>query len=161
MIVVSNTSPIINLACIGRLDILQKLFSEIHIPDSVYEEIVLDGVGKYGAFEVSKSNWIKRKKVNTNLTIALKLQLDKGEAEAIALSIESKSDFLLIDESKGRKIASKFGVKIIGLLGILTLAKRKGLISEIKPIIDDLIEKAGFWINSELYDFILKEVQEN
>jgi len=88
------------------------------------------------------------------------LELDIGEAEAIALAVERKSDILLIDEQKGRKVASRLGLDRIGILGILIQAKNKGFIIEVKPIMDDLRIQAGFWIKNDLYNYVLQEAGE-
>jgi uncharacterized protein len=66
---------------------------------------------------------------------------------------------LLIDERRGRKVASRLGLKFIGLLGMLVEAKRKGFIV-VKPILDDMIAKAGFWVDSQLYARVLQEAGE-
>jgi hypothetical protein len=109
MIVVSDTSPIINLAIIGKLDILPKVFGEIIIPTTVFQEITIDGAGMAGSGEILHADWIQvRKSSNSNLFLALKSQVDPGEAEAIALSVELKPYFLLIDERIGRQLAKDF-----------------------------------------------------
>lgn len=90
MIVVADTSPIINLAAIGQLDLLRRLYGTIWIPDAVYREIVETGAGEPGAVEVREFAWIERHAVrSTDLVTALRLELDAGEAEATALAIES------------------------------------------------------------------------
>ncbi len=161
MIVVSNTSPIINLAAVGQLDLLRKLYGNVLIPESVRDEIVVAGKGQPGSHEVEKSNWIKSTRVQaTPIVASLELELDKGEAEAIALSIELKADLFLLDEHKGRLVASRLGVRCVGLMGALMEAKQRGLISSVKPIVDDLIEKAGFWISHDLYKHVLHSAGE-
>ncbi|MFZ5516885.1 MAG: DUF3368 domain-containing protein [Candidatus Zhuqueibacterota bacterium] len=156
MIVVSNASPIINLAAIDRLHILKDLFEKIIIPDAVFEEIAIKGAGQPGANEVKNLKWIECQSVsNTTLKKVLQSDLDAGEAGAIALSMEVNADLLLIDEKIGRTIASQLGLKYIGVIGILIYAKSKGIIPEIKPVLDDLIFKAGFWIDQKLYDRVL------
>lgn len=156
MLIVSNTSPIINLAAIGRLDILKKLFNKIIIPEAVYKEIVVIGAGLAGAKEVENSNWIITRKVdNKTLVKAIYEDLDIGEAEALALAIELKADLLLLDERIGRKIASRFEVSLLGVLGILMYAKQKKEITSVRPLMDELIVKAGFWISTKLYEQVL------
>ncbi|MEM8900486.1 MAG: DUF3368 domain-containing protein, partial [Bacteroidota bacterium] len=86
--------------------------------------------------------------------------LDKGEASAIALSKEIQPDFLAIDEKKGRSIAISMGIPVIGLLGILLIAKKSALIPKIKPLLNDLREKAGFLIDDNLYQKVLNEANE-
>lgn len=162
MIVVSNTSPVINLAAIGHLDLLEKLFQQIIISPAVYQEITVDGTGQPGSQEVYSLPWIKTKKVNNpTLVKALQGELDKGEAEAIALAIENKADLLLLDERKGREVASRFGIQCIGVLGILILAKENDYIHRIKPVVNELIAKAGFWVSPALYEYVLNTAGES
>ena len=161
MIVVSNTSPLINLAAVGQLDLLSKLYDKIIIPQAVYDEIIGMGAGQTGAYEVSRLDWIEVRQVtNRPMATTLEADLDIGEAEAVVLSIELEANLLLIDERKGRTLAERLGIRHIGLLGVLVNAKRDGLISEVRPIMDLLMTKAGFWIRTELYHHILKTVGE-
>ena len=89
MHVVSNSSPLINLARIGRLTLLRELFGVLIVPDAVWQEVVVEGAGQPGADEVRSAEWIQRQAVmNTQLVQALQQDLDAGEAEAIALSLE-------------------------------------------------------------------------
>ena len=161
MIVVSNTSPLVNLAAVGQLDLLQRLYDKVVIPQSVHDEIVIAGAGQLGAIEVATFDWIETRQVaDRNLVASLQLELDDGEAEAIALAVELKADLILLDERKGRVIAARLGLRFIGLLGMLVEAKHRGLISAVRPIMNDLIGKAGFWIGQELYDYILQVAEE-
>lgn len=161
MIVVSDTSPIINMAAIGHLELLRKLYKGLVIPQAVYHETTVKGLGQVGAQEIEKSKWIEVEEIpDKNLTEALKLELDEGEAEAIALAIGIKADLLLIDERRGRKIADRFGLKYIGLLGAIIEAKHKNLIPNVRSLLDSLISKAGFWIDQELYNRVLQAAGE-
>jgi predicted nucleic acid-binding protein len=161
MIVVSNTSPIINLAVVGQLDLLRQLYGKVVIPQAVYTEIVVVGAGQPGADEVATSDWIEtRQVVNRTAVTALQLELDDGEAEAIALAVEAGADLLLLDEALARAIAARFGLRFIGLLGCIVEAKKRGLVSAVRPIVDDLIGKAGFWIGRPFYEHVLQTAGE-
>lgn len=161
MIVVSNTSPIINLAAVNQLSILYELYDRIIIPEAVFHEICVIGAGQPGSEEVKKFDWIITQKVsNQTLVKALRIELDRGEAEAIALAIELNADLLLIDEKIGRSVATRFDLKFIGLLGIIIEAKSKGLVESLRPILNDLQTQAGFWISRKLYDHVLKFANE-
>jgi predicted nucleic acid-binding protein len=161
MNVVSNTSPIINLAAIDQLGLLKQLYGAVTIPQAVYNEVCIRGSGLPGAAEVMAGDWIQTRIVaNAALVATLTADLDKGEAEAIALAVEIGSDLLLLDERRGRLIASRLGLRCLGLLGLLIQAKRSGAVSAVKPLVDELRARAGFWVSAELYDRVLYEAGE-
>lgn len=161
MIVISDTSPIINLAAVGQIDLLQRLYTSIVIPQAVYDEIVLAVSGQPGADEVRTSPWIQVQSIsNTTLRTALLNELDIGEAETIVLALETHADLLLMDERRGRSVAGRLGVNILGLLGVLVMAKQRQLVGEIKPILDDMVQIAGFRISQALYQQVLQTVGE-
>jgi len=161
MHVVSNSSPLINLARIGRLTLLRELFGVLIVPDAVWQEVAVEGAGQPGADEVRSAEWIQRQAVmNTQLVQALQQDLDAGEAEAIALSLELGADLLLMDENLGRQTARHLGLRYIGLIGALVMAKRRGLISAVKPHLDLLRDIAGFRVDAALYDHVLKDQSE-
>ena len=151
MIIVSDTSPISNLAAIGRLDLLQQLYGTVVIPLAVYQEIINSGSTDPATLAVQNLNWIQTRSLsNLELLQNLQANLDPGEAEAIALALELKAERLIIDERRGRKRAIESGIKVIGLLGILLAAKKQGSIAEVRPLLVDLIAR-GFWVNPQLY----------
>lgn len=159
MIIVSDTSPVTNLIRVDHLFILQQLFRKLIIPKAVYEELCeIPAQQKI----IGEQNWITIAPViNSELMSRLEHQLDKGEAESIALAIQLQADYLLIDEMKGRHIAEEMGLKIVGLLGILVKAKQENVIVLVKPILERLIEEAGFRIHISLYKRILEMAGEN
>ena len=162
MIIVSNSSPLINLARISKLDILHQLYGNIVIPEAVWHEVVVKGYKYPGAKEIKESIWIKVQTVhNKYLVQALRQYLGAGEAEAIALALELKAELLLIDDHIGRETARHFGLKYIGLIGVLIEAKHKGFINQIKPYLDALRDIAGFRIREELYYRVLQEEGED
>lgn len=161
MIVVSNTSPIINLACVGQLDLLRQLYGQVIIPQAVFAEIAIAGTGEPGAEEVQKLDWIGRRSVTQGQLIkVLRLELDAGEAEAIACALEINADLLLLDERRARDTAQRLGLKFIGILGVLTEAKRQQRIPRIRPVLDNLRHQAGFWVTDALYRRVLEAAGE-
>lgn len=159
--VISNTSPIINLACIGHLDLLPQLYGTVVIPTAVFHEITSASPHAPGAAEIRTADWICRHTVvNRALVTALKLELDSGESEVIACALEYQAQLLLMDERRGRKIAQRFGLTFMGLLGVLVLAKRQKLITRVQPLLNKLRHDAGFWISDALYVRVLQEVAE-
>lgn len=160
MIIVSDTSPINNLAAINQLHLLQQLYEIVIIPEAVYRELTDPSFPVAGSTEVQTLPWIQTRSVSSTIIQALSSELDPGEAEAIALAVELQADQLLIDERRGRIVAARFGLRYIGILGILVEARNRGLISAVKPLLDALINQAGFWVAAPLYNSVLMFVNE-
>lgn len=163
MIVISDTSVITNLVAIHHLHLLQPLYERILIPEAVYRELADIDPPVPGTLEVQTLDWLEVIYLRDR-TIADQLQtqsqLDPGEAEAIALALEIKAELLLIDERRGRAIATRLGLRITGLLGILVEAKQRSLIPSVKPLMDALIATSEFRVSQLLYEQILQMVNE-
>lgn len=158
MSIVSNASPLINLARISKLDLLRRLYGKLAIPEAVWHEVVVEGEGQAGADEVAAATWIEtRSATNRELVRALQQELDAGEAEAIALALEMGAELLLMDEYVGRETAPHLGVRYTGLIGVLIEAKRKGLIRAIKPHLETLRDVAGFRVSDALHIRVLQD----
>lgn len=152
---VSNSTPLIALSKIGKFGLLSEYFSEIIIPEAVYQEVVVAGKDLFGAREVADPALVTVRKVQNHLAVrALEAFLDKGEAEAIILAKELNSRMLLLDDAEGRKIALSMGIKITGTVGILLLAARDNKI-EFKSTLDHLLA-VGFRLSDREYQRILK-----
>ena len=161
MKVVCNASPLINLARIGQLALLPRLFGRLLLPQAVWQEVVEDGRGQPGAEEIRRAVWIERATVsNQPLVHSLRQDLDAGEAEAIALAIEIQADWLLMDERLGRETAQYFGLRYVGLVGILSAAKQRGDLKALRPLLDRLRDVAGFRVSSALYQQVLRDAGE-
>lgn len=161
MKVVSNASPLINLARIGQLALLPRIFGSLLVPEAVWQEVVVAGKGLPGAAEIGLADWIERTAVaNRPLVHSLRQELDAGEAEAIALAVECQADWVLMDERLGRQTAQHFGLGYIGLVGVLRVAKQNGHIQALRPLLDDLRHVAGFRISPTLWDQVLQDAGE-
>ncbi len=161
MIIVSDTSPLNNLAAVDQLYLLYQLYGTVFIPEAVYRELTEPSSPVSGATEVQTFDWIQTCTVNDRTLVeALSNELDIGEAEAIALAVETQAQQVLIDERRGRLVAARLNLRYIGILGILVEAKSQGLITEVKPVLDALINNAGFWVAEALYNRVLRQVNE-
>jgi predicted nucleic acid-binding protein len=155
---VSNTSPISSLAAIGRLEFLKSQFSTLWIPDAVFEELTAhpDPIAQTAIQTALRDQWIQiGTPRDSGLLRLLLLQLHRGEAETIALATDLKAEIVLIDEQEGRQLASKTGLAVTGVLGVLLRAKRAGEIAAVKPEMDLLRSKAHFFVSPALEKKIL------
>ncbi len=154
--VVSNTGPLIALASIGQFDLLHKLFGTIQIPPAVRAEIrdqtTLDAV--------TAADWIIVRDAQDEIAVQLlKEELDAGESQAIIVARERHADLLLIDERAARRKASTLELTAIGTLGVLLMAKKRGLIPVIAPLLTDLY-RSGFRMSPKLYEQVLQSADE-
>jgi hypothetical protein len=159
MLVVSNTSPILNLAIVGQLDRLRQQFGQIQIPPGVLNELKIaeDRPGSQPIQAAITAGWIQVQPVsNRSLVQLLRQTLDGGEAEAISLALELQADWILLDERDGRNAAKSLGLQVTGVLGVLLRAKESGDLPSLQPVIADLTEKAGFRIAPELLARVLQ-----
>lgn len=141
--IVSNSSCLIVLEKLGKLDILQKLYGMIVIPPAVVDEVFRS---------THKPDWIAVVKGKQPLaSMILEKSLGDGESEAIALSLELKAKLLIIDDLAARKLATELNLKFTGVVGILLQAKDRGLISEVRVYLDQML-KHDFRISRTVYD---------
>ncbi len=150
-IVIADAGPIFSLAILGKLELLNALFSEIKIPHAVWEEITLNENTEFYEYV---HNFFSPKACDIKGINDLTLIMDYGESESVILYREVKADFLLIDDKKARKIAENFGINCIGTIGLLAGAKRKGLLEELAPLFRTLIESKRYY-SIELLNQIL------
>ena len=117
------------------------LFDEIYIPKAVFHEAVVLGKGKYGSADIENTAWFNVVEIaNKDLRDSIALSLDHGEAEVIALAKELGINTVVIDEYAGRRYAKMLDINVVGTLGILLKAKEKGLIQQIKPLMELLLK---------------------
>ena len=162
MLVVSNTSPILHLALIDRLSLIQEQFATIIIPKGVLEELRVGEnlPGSKRILDALDAKWLQVEEVQDSAMLRiLKRELDAGEAEAIALALEKSAKWVLLDESEARRIAKDLGLKATGVLGILLRACRQKRIPSLRTEMERLQEKAGFYISDHLFEDLLKQSQ--
>jgi predicted nucleic acid-binding protein len=163
MPVVSNTSPILNLAIIQQLDLLRQQFGEVLVPPAVLAELKVDSnyPGTDLIRQTLQENWLRSVELtHVSVARALRRELDHGEAEAIALAIQLGWPTVLIDEHAGRVVAQAMGLTPTGLLGVLLRAKLSGQIASLERLLTALQNEAGFYITADLMLTILREAGE-
>jgi predicted nucleic acid-binding protein len=161
LIVVSDASPLISLAAIRRLGLLRELYGEVQIPQEVRREIGSLQDGSSADPSTGLPDWIVSSAIRDQVLVrALGETLDQGEAEAIVLTIELGADLLLMDERRGRQAAKRLNLNVVGVLGVLLEAKSKGILQEVRPVLDELLNRAGFRISRLLHDEVLRLADE-
>jgi predicted nucleic acid-binding protein len=150
-----------NLAAAGQLDLLKRLYDKVTVPNMVAQELSAIHTERFHVPSLETLSWIEVKAVaDRYLVSSFLLKLDPGEAEVIALAVEMNADLVLLDERMAREVASRLGLKFIGVIGVLIEAKHRGFILTLKPVLDDMIAKAGFWVSEHLYARVLREAGE-
>jgi uncharacterized protein len=160
VIVVTDSTVLIGLAKIGKLDLLRKIFSKVYIPQEVFKEVVEKGKGKPGSQLIKEAPWIETKPIVDKVQVYfLMASLEKGEAEVLTLAKEMKADLILLDEEKARKSAIIAGFEVIGLIGLFIVAKNLGLLKEVRSSIEELKTKR-FRVSDKIVAETLRAVGE-
>ncbi len=162
MKVVTNSSPLIELSKINQLDLLRNVYGTILIPEEVYVEVVIDGMGKPGAAEVKAAEWIYRQAVVDKAQISVlqtQHSLHLGECTTIALAKEIKAEQVILDDNAARKEAVARGLPVIGTVGVLLVAKTQSVIPTVRPLLDSL-RAQGTRISQDLYYQVITEAGE-
>jgi hypothetical protein len=163
MPVVSNTSPISNLAIIEKLDLLRVQFQKILIPEAVDRELkALSNPRARAAVESALTQgWLEVRAVGPfPLPKLLSLNLHEGESEAIALAVEVNASRVLLDEREARAAALVLNLKITGVLGVLLRAKQQGDIVILGLVIEQLRKEAHFFVAPDLERHLLESAGE-
>lgn len=161
MIVVADTSVILNLCRIQQEHLLERLFRRVLIPSRVAVEFdrLAGAQARFAGLKLP--SWITVLADPSSMPSELvNANLDAGESAAIALCVREKADALLIDEALGRRVAEQLGLRTIGILGVLIQARKDQLIAGVKPLLDRLEKEAGFWLAPNLRNKVLQIVGE-
>ena len=164
MRVISNTSPITNLAAVGHLDLLHVLYDQIIIASDVRDELVLGGNGNNpGSDVVTTASWFHIEYVDPFARDQLAHQfpaLDLGEAATLALAVAQPPHLILLDDQAARHAAASLTLPYVGIVGVLLVAKARGVVLLVKPILDDLRVQAGFRLADHVYQQALQRAGE-
>ena len=136
MIVFSNTTPFIALSSIGQLDLLPRLFAQVCVVPEVVEECRAGGL--IAVPDLAGLPWLHMVPSSPEISTLALLELDKGEKHTIHAACQHKADLVIIDEKIGRNVAEYLGLSVIGSLGILLNAKRKGLIASFSQCVEEM-----------------------
>lgn len=147
-----DSGPIISLALVDKLWILDEVFDKVVIPKAVWDEVTIDSSKP---FVPAIQKYFKTKTIPIKGFNELTFVLDYGESESIILYRETQADFLLIDDKKARSIAENFGIVCIGTIGILSVCKDKKLIKNLKPIFESFIQNKRYYSIELLNDILI------
>ena len=155
MVVISNSSPVIHLAKINKLNLLEKLYTKVIVPEKVYLECTETTQYHQEIQLISNSTWMTTLHIkDIRLFNLLYTEIDAGEAETLVLALEKDADLVLLDDMEARIKARSLGLNVTGTLGVLLKAKNHDLITSLYEEINKL-EQTGFWISSDLKDKVL------
>jgi predicted nucleic acid-binding protein len=158
MIVIADSSALVALSICECLPVLDTLFVEVKVPQAVYDEVCIFGKSESQALTVYLEGKVYNALVDKH--IEKPNGLGKGELAAISLYKHLSADLLLIDDARARKVAYLNNLEVIGSLGVLLLAKQKGLINAIKPCINRL-RSSEIFISEHLLEKLLVVANES
>jgi predicted nucleic acid-binding protein len=140
---VADASPLIALQQVGQLELLRALFAQVTIPPAVAREV---------RPTVPAASWIVERALSQPIApMAQRATLAAGEREALSLALELHAAHVVVDEKAARQAAVALGLNVVGTVGVLLAAKRKGLIPNVRPHLDDLVRQ-GFWLSPRLVE---------
>jgi predicted nucleic acid-binding protein len=155
-LVVSDTSPLLNLALINRLDLLQSQFSRVTVPRQVWGELTDGEDGLEALRELRETGFLQLVEVDrSNLFVELFHELDLGETAAICYAAEEGAALVLLDERDGRRVARRHDLNVTGVIGVLLRGANTGAVDLEHEL--NALRDAGFWISDDLYERILSE----
>ncbi len=157
--VIVNSTPLIVLCKIGRLDILQGLYGEIVVPQAVFFEITAKEDS--ACRQIGNKDWIHVECVSDQSDKKMyKAKLHDGEVEVMILAQEAKkADLVIIDDNAAKKTAKYLGLTVTGTIGVLLKAKQAGIIEKVAPVIAEMKQR-GFYISGQLERIVLEQADE-
>lgn len=156
---VVNTSPWIALSLCGQTGLLRHFYDNVFMPQAVKQEIIAGGLTRSGVKEPEDADWLQIKEIKDQAKVLLLHELDQGEAEVIILAQEQKATEVIPDEKIARMEAKLLGLKVVGTLGLLLRARKRGFILELSPLIHKILGE-GIYIHPNIVESILNEAGE-
>jgi len=157
--VVSNTSPLRYLIAVGQADLVAQVFEEVLIPPAVLTELTHpSGRGDVRCWMEQRPSWLQVRTLQAQLMPEFFNALDRGESEAIQLALETRADFVFMDERLGRAVAASLGLTVIGALGLLRESYRQRFLMEPLAVVDEM-KRIGFRLSQQLYREFQQEIQ--
>lgn len=157
MILVADSSALVTLATVDCLLALDSLFGDVRVPEAVYAELTKNNKPQAAKLKEYLQNKIAP--IKQDSIVLTSPQLGLGEIEAMILYGELNADALLVDDKKAKRVANANGIMTVGSIGVLIRAKQKGLIGQIKPLLDR-INESQIYMSDELYKLALVEAGE-
>jgi hypothetical protein len=156
---VVNAGPLVALSLVGKLDLLPALFREFWIPETVFREVAVAGLGRPGATAIIDKGWAKRIRSAPDPDPLLVVELDPGEAAVISLARACAPCMAVIDEKRGRRIAHQvYGLPVKGTAGLLVEAKRLNLLNDLRLIMMEM-KRAGYYLSDAVIEGACKAAE--
>ena len=153
--VICNTSPLQYLYQSDGLELLPELFSQVQVPEAVAGELDEGRRRNLHLPDPTSLRWLTVRSVRDNTLMPLVTNLGGGEREVLALGLETPDALLILDDRRARRHALALGLKISGTLGVILLAKERGILEAVKPVLDRL-EALGFRLGPETRQSVLE-----
>lgn len=155
--VVINASPLITLFRSSQSELLPGLFSRIIVPESVWQEVVCNQSDQ-AALGIPAMPWLIREHVKTSSRVEV-WNLGRGETAVLSYALAHSPLRAVIDDFDARRTARTLGVPVIGTVGLLVLAKRRGLLPSVSIGLDKL-RAAGLWLSDDLVRKVIAQADE-
>ena len=160
---IADTTPIISLMKADKLDLLQKLFGKVMIPEAVFRELTENKNFGREAAVIRTCKYIQVVQVRNQEKVNVLRRttgLDAGESESIVMTDEHQADLLLIDEQKGRRIAKRMGINITGTIGLLIYGYDNEILTGTEILLClEKMKACGIRISKPLYDIVIEHIK--
>ena len=154
-----NASPLIFLGNAGFLHFLQVAAGEILVPSSVVEELRRGGTREPAAKAIESCDWLRIVEAPPVPPLVLAWDLGSGESAVLAYAFANPDTIAVLDDLAGRRCAETLGIPVTGTLGLVLIAKRRGMISAARPVLD-VLRDSGMYLSSAVLDRALALVGE-